>query len=420
MDNFLTHTFSIKNHPICDLKEVYRAQYVMGLGEFMCYMSKKDSRAKLVFEVWARCITSQLSSLWWRCSNDYSFIHGAISLKRDGLRFFYMRRTFFFDCFYLASLLDPKLLMYAHSFLHEHIKGIISRQTLKDIYSNWDKSTLKKIPEQLLKHRQNNFIFQNTPLKRILVVATMTAGKSTLINALTGYHISKVETTACTDKMCFIYNKSAPDGLMVKAMNGGFLYSYKIDPSIISEFQEAALHFKSLLSDKRVCLIDTPGVNYSRTAKHQEITHRAIKENNYDTILFVANSNYFESNDELDLLKYTLRHSKKPIIFLLNKVDTFRVKNDSIEKMVREFENILSQLKCNGRVIPLSAEAAYYSKQSPNILDSDELSEYEFYKQKFENSFYDLPSYCEGKHRNSFIDRTGITLIEQTIKQIIK
>ena len=392
----------------------------MGLGEFMCYMSKYDVRAQLVFEVWARCITAHLSSLWWRCSNDYSYIHGAISLKRDGLRFFSMRRTFLFDCFYLVSLLDPKLVTYAHSFLHEHIKGIISRQTLKDIYSNWDKSTLKKVPEQLLKHRQNNYVFQNKPLKKILVVATMNAGKSTLINALTGYHISKVETTACTDKLSYFYNKPTPDGLIVKAMNGGFLYSYKIDPSKISEFQEAALHFKSLLSDKRVCLIDTPGVNYSRAAKHQEITHLAIKENNYDAVLFVSNSNYFESNDELDLLKYTLRYSKKPIIFLLNKVDTFRVKNDSIEKMVREFENILSQIKCNGKVIPLSAEAAYYSKQSPNILDSDELSEYEFYKQKFENSFYDLPSYCEGKHRNSFIDCTGITLVEQTIKQFIK
>lgn len=420
MDNFLTHTFSIKNHPICELKEVYRTQYVMGLGEFMCYMSKKDSRAKLVYEVWARCITTHLSTLWWRCTNDYSYIHGTISLKRDGLRFFSMRRTFFFDCFYLTSLLDPKLLIYAHSFLHEQIKGFISRQSLKDIYSNWGKSTLKKIPTQLLTHRQNNSIFQNKPLKRILVVATMTAGKSTLINALTGYHISKVETTACTDKLCFIYNKPVPDGLIVKAMNGSLLYSYKIDPSKINEFNEAALHFKSSLSDKRVCLIDTPGMNYSRVAKHQEITQRAIKENNYDAILFVSNSNYFESNDELDLLKYTLKYSKKPIIFLLNKVDTFRIKNDSIDKMVREFENILSQLKCNGKVIPLSAEAAYYSKQSPNILDSDELSEYEFYKQKFENSFYDLPSYCEGKHRNSFIDRTGITLVEQTIKQIIK
>ncbi|MBR5656201.1 MAG: dynamin family protein [Prevotella sp.] len=420
MDNFLIHTFSIKNHPISELKDDFKMQYVMGLGEFMCYMSKKDSRARLVFEVWARSITSVLPTSCWQCTNDFSLIKTAISLKRDGLHFFSMRRIFFFDCFYLTSLLNKKLSTYSYSFLNEHINGILSRHVLKDVYSNREKSTQRGIPSQLLSHKQKNEIFLHKPLKKVLVVATMTAGKSTLINAITGFHIHRVEATACTKRISYLYNKPVSDGFISKGIDACYKFSYKIAPSALRDFNEAALHFKSLLSNERVCFIDTPGVNYSRAAKHQEITHRTIKENNYDAILFVSNSNYFGTNDELDLLKFTLKQSRKPIIFVLNKVDTFRLKHDSIEKMIRDFEIVLSQLKCYSKVIPISAEAAFYSKQNPNFLDRDELNEYVYYKKKFENIYYDLPSYCEDVHTNKFIDRTGITLVEQTIKKIIQ
>ena len=418
MDNFLIHTFSIKNHPICELKDKFKVQYVMGLGEFMCHISKIDQRAKLVFEVWARSIINTIPTSWWQCTKDYSRIKTAMSLKRDGFRFFSMRRIFIFDCLYLTASLDSKLLTHAHSFLHEYVSGIISRQVLKDIYANWGKSTQKNIPLQLLKHQKNNVTFLSKPFKRVLVVATMSAGKSTLINALTGYRINKVETTACTDKLCYLYNKQVPDGFVVKR-HAFYQYSYVIDSSTLKEFNEAALHFNSSFSDKRVCFIDTPGVNYSRASKHQELTHQAITGNHYDAILFVSNSNYFGTNDELDLLKFILKYSKKPIIFVLNKVDTFRVKHDSIEKMIRDFEDILLQFKCHSKVIPLSAEAAFYSKQNPRMLNNDELIEYEHYKKKFKNIYYDLPSYYDGRHRDSFIERTGISLVERIIKNTI-
>jgi len=203
----------------------------MGLGEFMFNMSKKDVRSKLIFEVWARSIMNIVPSSCWHQSTNFSDIKIATSFKRDGLHFFSMRRVFFFDCLYLVSKINPKHCQYAFSFLQEHV-GVFSKFALKDIYINWDNYTKLTVPTQLLSHRKDNETFNNKPIKTILVVATMTAGKSTLINALMGCRINKVETTACTNRLHFLYNKPKVDGVVLKRKGTSYQYSFTIDNSL--------------------------------------------------------------------------------------------------------------------------------------------------------------------------------------------
>lgn len=417
MDTFLVQTLSIKHHPVSELKNSFKQRYVMGLGEFMCYMSRNDSRAKLVFEVWAHSIIRQIPPSCWQVTENLSNIKAATSLLREGLRFFSMRRTFYWDCLYLASILNPKYRSTTLSFLRRH-SGFISRKTLIDVYDNWNNPNFSKIPIQLLNHKKEADNFIRKPLKTILVVATMTAGKSTLLNALTGYKLNKVSATACTNKLCYLFNKPLSDGLIMKMPNGSYKYSYRMDVSSEDEFSEVALHFNSILSDCRVCFIDTPGVNYSRSEQHHKITHQAIENNQYDAILFVSNSNYFGTEDETDLLKFIVKKTNKPVIFVLNKIDTCNPKYDSIAKMAYDFENMLLQFTKRSKVILVSAEAAYYSKLNPAHLDGDELIEYEHYKRKFDNAYYDLPSYYDDRHSKSFMESTGITLIENIIKSL--
>lgn len=328
-----------------------------------------------------------------------------------------MRRTFYWDCLYLASILNSKYRSTTLSFLRRHA-GFISRKALIDVYDNWNNPSFSKIPIQLLNHKKEVDNFIRKPLKTILVVATMTSGKSTLLNALTGYKINKVSATACTNKLCYLFNKPSSDGLIMKMPNGSYKYSYRMDVSSEDEFTEVALHFNSILSDCRVCFIDTPGVNYSRSAEHHKITYQAIEDNQYDAILFVSNSNYFGTEDEMDLLKFIVKKSNKPVIFILNKIDTCNPKFDSIAKMVYDFENMLLQFTKRSKVIPVSAEAAYYSKLNPAHIDGDDLIEYEHYKRKFGNAYYDLPSYYDDRHSKSFMESTGITLIENIIKSL--
>lgn len=422
MEKLLTHTLSIENHPLCELKEKFRLEYVMGLGEFMHYISRKDKQAKLVFEAWAKSIVTKLPLDCWSSTDDYKKIRDAITLKRDGLRFFLMRRIFFFDCLYICSILDAKLLKTAYNFLYKHVGNFIARKVLDDIYTNWHSNKINKVPLQLLNHRSINNKFQKKPLKKILVVATMNAGKSTLINALIGYKVNAVKTTACTNKLCYIYNKPCYDGIIIRDENGGLHYNNdKIDILENSNFIEAGLHFNSSLADSKICFIDTPGVNNSDDVTHGEITRKAIDNNDYDAILYVENCQQFNTDDDAKLREYTITHTKKPIIFVLNQLDCFHPLHDSIQATINNLYASIDKISAP-IVVPLSAYYSLLLRIGEKQHDEYETIQYEHLKYLFHHDYYNMTRYVRNSRLNcqitNEIDKTGVTILEHFIKKI--
>ena len=420
MEHFLTHTFSISNHPVRQLKKPFIIQYVMGLGEFMCYISNSNNHAKLLFDVWTRSILGYSPNMLWNYTPDWAHIKTALNIKRDGIRFFTMRQSFIFDCFYLTESLNPKLTVNAYKFLSDNICGFFTKGMLTEIYNYFQgRSAAKNVSETLKAHRQLNKTFRKKPLKRVLVVATMTAGKSTLINALVGYRINKVKTTVCTSKLCYIYNKPCEDGIIIGAGENKFTHSTNIEFSNSDSFVSAALHFNSTLSGEHICFIDTPGANYSNDTTHGDITHNAIKKNDYDIVLFVANSQYFATSDENKLLDFTIQHTRKPIIFTLNQLDRFKQQDDSIEEMVDNFKDMLVKKGVAPIIIPMSAQAALLMKLGRKKLDEDATFELEMLEKRFSWNYYNLESYVNSnwdKTRSSGLSRTGINLLEKIIK----
>lgn len=422
MDNFLIQTFSIKNHPICKLKEKFRVQYVMGLGEFMCYISKKDNRASLVFKVWARSIVENVPASYWQCSERFVLIKNALSIKRDGLRLFTMRRSFFFDCLYLASKMDSKNKPIVFNFLKEHVRGIFARKVLMDIYNNWGYPSLQKIPYQLMAHWRTVNDFQNKPMKRILVVATVSAGKSTLINALAGFRINEVKTTVCTNSISYLYNKPVSDGIVTKGIDNRYRFRYDVEAMDRGKFTEAALHFNSTLSDCRICLIDTPGANYSADTTHGEMTRKAIASNNYDAVIFVVNSTQFNTVDEANLRDFVLKHTKKPIVFAINKLDCYNPEDDSIQETINKLSNLIGQRKKQCSIVPISAYYALLLKIPQNKMNKQEQIQLNRLSQLFQYDYYDMTNYFQAKGKQTRtkkeIDKTGITMLEEVIMKI--
>ena len=421
MEKLLTHTFSISNHPIKKLNTPFDLQYVMGIGEFMYYMSDSNNRARLIFDVWAHSILEYVPPKAWAYTLDWNYIKSALCLKRNGFHFFIMRQSFIFDCFYLLSIYDKRLITYTYTFLLDKICGFFTRDVLNETYNHFKNDKYSKnSPKPLLEHQRLDLEFQEKPLKKILVVATMSAGKSTLINALVGHRINRVKTTACTSHLCYLYNKPSEDGIVTVNSNGNFNYSNDPEHYNSDSFTSAGLHFNSTLSSERICLIDTPGTNNSNNLNHGTITKKAIIENDYDTVIFVANSQYFATNDEDELMSFTIKHSKKPIIFVLNQLDRFTKRNDSIQKMVDDFTTLLSDRVKTPIVIPLSAQAALLIKLDKNKLDEDDCFELNLLEKKFANTFYDLEQYtnCQSSNTasNSLIHRSGINLLENAIK----
>ena len=75
------------------------------------------------------------------------------------------------------------------------------------------KSNLTKGFKRYLKLVKKNISFINARPYNILITATMSAGKSTLINSLVGKNISLMQNMACTSKIHNIISKSIEDGV---------------------------------------------------------------------------------------------------------------------------------------------------------------------------------------------------------------
>ena len=427
MSKFITHIFSIKNHPVCELKDRFKEQYVNGLGEFMCIMFQSDNQAQFVFNIWVHSIVKHLKLYYWQKTSNCGYINKALSVKRDGFRFFTMRRNFFFDCLYLYSILRPMALSKAFDFLHNQV-GLMSKRTLRHIYkrylcNNWDNLRQTKVSSILLNHKEINESFQKKPMKKILVVATMSAGKSTMINAIVGHKICKTAATACTSNLCYIYNKPIEDGITFQILDGGHVkYIYNRNMKQNDSVKEVGLHFNSSLTDGNICIIDTPGTNYCDDSMHGEITRNAIKSNDYDAIIFVVNSINYNSNDEADLRNYTICNSQKPIIFVLNKLDCFDPEDDSIQNVVDNLYDVLKRSKVKPIVVPLSAQYALLLKIVNNGLSKQEQIQLDRLTQLFKYDYYNLPKYCKNQQyfndSNNEIDKTGITILENIIRNI--
>lgn len=421
IDN-LTHICSIKNHPVSRLPFAIRQRYVSGLRQVLSnyFTIEKSSYINVIFQTWAKSILGDDCVM----KTDIP-AKEAIKINRIGWHWFRLSYQFYFDCFYLVTTGYPNIKEKLLVYLKENACNCFTKQALMDVFNYFNsQEQCDKIPQELSDHRNFNMRMKSEPLLKVLVVASVSAGKSTLINALVGYKLNKVKSIACTNQLCYIVNKQMPDGVTTKERNAGnYSYSECFDKISSDNYSEIAFPFDSqVLNSKKVCFIDTPGYNNASAdgELHKQITGNAIKENDYDVMLYIANANYMGRQDEQEFLKFIIKHTQKPILFVMNKLDSFHPSEDSIEESVRRYKADLMKLGIShSRIFPISAEAALLMKQEKRgTLSEDEQWYLDSYKKKFSKSFYNLPKYanfpCDWQE-DSLLDRTGITLLENNI-----
>ena len=297
-----------------------------------------------------------------------------------------------------------------------------------------DKESAEKFNklENYIKFWVKNKNFANQKEKRILITATMSAGKSTLINALVGKKISKVTNEACTEKIHFIYNKSFEDN-----------YSYEFDGKLSLNATKKILFENNLENEKdeiivstyfrninkkdsKICLIDTPGANTSLRKKDSIVTQKQIEKMDYDMLLYLFNAENISSTDNFNYLNYIFKNKRTDnIIFIINKLDSFRKGDDSIEETVQNVKKELEKIGFkNPKVFPISAYAGYLSKQKlfEEELNEDENDELELLCRKFKKSDWSLLKYYDhksvGQNENKYMEllnNSGIGLLEEKI-----
>lgn len=420
MDKILNRICCIDNHPVSKLDKGFRMIYVQGLGACLYATSGNSPITKMLYLPWAESIignTDNLANYW---TENTSVIKSAISLRRKGFSLFSMKYSFFYDVFYLLeqSFLPGYKIVNSYKYLKENICGIMTKGALEKVYLYWTANgpKPKAIDNVVVTHKQNNESIFSKREKRILVVANVSAGKSTLINSLIGCRMNRTKTTACTDRLVSIHNKCLKDGLTHKDLNGSYSYFKNLQEVNRDEIHEIAFTFNSSLNKEQICFIDTPGINNSEDSNHRRITENAITSGDYDAIMYVSNSQYVGTNDEHNLLKLLKSKVKKPILFVLNQLDNFIPEEDSIAKMMNDYKSDLLRIGFNNPIIvPVSACAACLFRFGADELTNTEKRKFKTLNEIFDNEYYDFPKYIEeGKSKNK-LSMTGIISLENKL-----
>ena len=261
---------------------------------------------------------------------------------------------------------------------------------------------LKPFRQYLRLVKQNNDFVCQKPYN-ILITATMSAGKSTLINALVGKTISLAQNMACTSKIHIIVSKPFEDGatskydhdLLMNASQEDLLTDNSDNPS--SKIT-VGTYFNSALGGKRIVLLDSPGVNSSENADHTEISQKFIQSKKYRLMLYVLNATQLGTTDEERHLE-TVRDclGQRDILFIMNKIDQLISEDDSIlDSIENQRKFLISKGFQQPLICPVSSRAAYLAKKSRlETLSRLERREMEIYMDKFEQQ--GLPEYYQ-KH----------------------
>ena len=209
------------------------------------------------------------------------------------------------------------------------------------------------------------------------VIATMSAGKSTLINALLRKKIMPAKQAACTATITEIKDNDAEFYKAAVYDKNGNLF--EVQPELTLPIMQA-LNSNSEVSlinvegdipfvsaeEVSLVLVDTPGPNNARNEEHRKATFRALSESSKPLVLYVLNATQLAVNDDSNLLnnvaesmKVGGKQSKDRFIFVLNKLDEFQPEVDSVKESIEKVKNYLEDKGIkNPNIFPASALTA--------------------------------------------------------------
>ena len=220
----------------------------------------------------------------------------------------------------------------------------------------------------------------------MVVMATMSSGKSTLINALLGGQVLPSKNEACTAKKYMILDDDQSDGttIYITYKNGQTL----IEKENIAEELERANNNEEVVevlikddikgvlnTDRALLVVDTPGPNNSRDESHEKVMEDVISKVKGGLFLYVMNATQMGINDDKYLLwkirEQIKANPKISLIFVLNKVDQLdEDRGESVEQFVSiAKEYLLSNGIEKPYIIPVSALSASLFKKVLNGLE---------------------------------------------------
>lgn len=295
----------------------------------------------------------------------------------------------------------------------------------------------------------------------VCVVATMSAGKSTLINSMLGSQLMPSKQEACTAIITRIkdvedmatwqaevYDK---DNRLMESHNN---LTYQTMERLNSDEKVSTIRINGDIpfvkaEDVSLVLIDTPGPNNSRDPEHKRVQSEFLNKSSKSLVLYIMEGT-FGSDDDNNLLERVAssmkvggKQSKDRFIFVVNKMDG-RNKNDG--ETEQTLERVRSYLKShdivNPNLFPAAALPALNIQMMQNgtLTDDDELDETKMKIRKLNRNeslhlekYASLPAGIRGEINNHLqvakdngdtaeeaLIHTGIPSIEAAIRQYVQ
>lgn len=227
----------------------------------------------------------------------------------------------------------------------------------------------------------------------INVIATMSSGKSTLINALLGKKLMPSKNEACTATITEILDNDMETFTAVV---------HDVDDVVLQEIPELTYEVMSELNDDEnvhrisakgdipfldakstaLMLVDTPGPNNSQNQAHKNTTYRAINSDANNLILYVLNGTQLSTNDDASLLSYVAEQIKKGgkqvrdrFLFVVNKMDGFNPEEEDIGKAITAAKRYLASYGIEDpQIFPCSAYTALNIRTYLEGVDIDNMT----------------------------------------------
>jgi len=334
----------------------------------------------------------------------------------------------------------------------------VSLSRLDEIVENLENGPFEELRESELKKL---YIKAKEAVFEVNVMATMSSGKSTLINSLLGRELLPSKNEACTATVARITANGNLKNFEAECKNVHeqvVIKKSKIQDKDLDKYNETqGIYYIDIegpipahqSSKMKLRLIDTPGPNNSRVKEHGEITQRIVDNLNTSMVLYVLNATQLGINDDnifFTNIATSMREQGKQaqdrIIFVLNKCDELDPEdNEALDKIIKDLKKNLKDKHGieYAKIIPVTAFMARLIRQLQcgeqlTRKESREIDGYiadclEIPQMHFEN-FADISPKCKVQiekmleqaqsDEEKVLIHTGIPVLELVIKEYLE
>ena len=364
-------------HPLMSEKDDLKRKYISLLKSYADNFCPNDQVILYRLKTFSMALfgITELSDVFLLDENISKLAGTIMKTRFTPFRLFSYRYLFLYDCIFIMAANDEalgeRICNELKSTVNSHYHYTLDSMKKKMYLGDPDFASKKLITDEMVVEWNRVRTYINSHNRNITFTATMSAGKSTLINAIIGKELSYAKMAACTATVmkfitsptqgthCNIFNDDQIKQLQAECDVREFTKGREV-PCNINSF------FLSTLSSQKVTLIDTPGVNSSQNPKHKKITRIELTSESTDILVYVIPVENYGSEGDFEHLSYIKKKvSYNRIVFVVNMMDSCDFEDDSVSEIVTNIKEHLTDIGFEEPIVcPISAKAGMLIKQA--------------------------------------------------------